>query len=334
MLYRRLLSIMLMVTLVLFSYPTESNAAKSFSKEDYVMMLSKKEQGNQFVPKDAQAMDKKQLYKSVITSMKAKGISVFDSSKGSRPLTKIEMVDFTYSFLTGKAGSGFIERKYFLKGKGIINKNDIGMIKSYEGDVSFVRYESKKTVSITGSESVMFLDVAETDEDSRLLLQFDDGSELTLGEEAAVEINQMIFDPTKNQRDITIKVAMGKIKVKAAKMAGERNFKIETPTAVIGVRGTEFVVDVDKLGKTKITTIEGLVAVRPNLAGDFKVGKKTFKSKKKVAASSKSDEANCCGVSESVTIQTRAEYEVARPIRVEASLGRSSNSRESAIARS
>ena len=282
----------------LVAIPKEAHSAKVMSKGEYIDLLVQKDlkssHQNEFIPQNASKMKKDDLYKSVLASMAKKGVKPFSSDDLKSPLTKVEMVDFTYAFLTGDAGGNFIERKYFLKEKGVVDPNDIGMVKSYEGDVTFTRFETKKTFGINGSEAVLFKDVAETEEESRLQLVFDDNSELTLGEDSAVEINQMIFDPKKNIRDITVKVAFGKLKVKASKLnTADVNFKIETPTAVIGVRGTEFVVDVNDTGKTKITTIEGLVAVKPNLqpfkinGGSKNVQKKVTKINKVVEKATK-----------------------------------------------
>lgn len=59
------------------------------------------------------------------------------------------------------------------------------------------------------------------------------------------------------------------------------NFKVQTPTAVIGVRGTEFICNVDKDGKTDVVTIEGLVSMKPYIPGKEKEKKESGSKKEK-----------------------------------------------------
>jgi hypothetical protein len=241
----------------------EAKASNGLTKSDYAMMLAKKYNKNKYVPKNTKKMSSENIYKEMLKAMEADGIRFLKPDMGNTPLTKMEFIDFTYSFLTHKMGENGMERKYFLKAEGIVDKNDIGIIKSFEGEASFERHVTKKVVPVTGNEPVLFKDIAETSEESRMELQFDDQSILTLGEETSLEVNEMIFDPKKNTRKTIIKVAYGKIRVEASKLGAARNdLEIVTPTAVIGVRGTEFVVSVGKDGATEVVTLSGLVAVR------------------------------------------------------------------------
>jgi len=242
---------------------SEAKASNGLTKSDYAMMLTKKYGKNKYVPKNSKKMSSENIYKQMLKNMEADGIKFLKPDKGNTPLTKIEFIDFTYSFLTHKKGESGMERKYFLKDKGIVNENDIGIIKSFEGEATFERHKTKTVVPVTGNEPVLFKDIAETAEESRMELQFDDQSVLTLGEETSLEVNEMIFDPKKKTRKTVVNVAYGKIRVKASKLGAARNdLEIVTPTAVIGVRGTEFAVSVDKEGATEIVTLSGLVSVK------------------------------------------------------------------------
>ena len=242
---------------------SEAKASNGLTKSDYAMMLTKQYGKNKYVPKNSKKMSSENIYKQMLKNMEADGIKFLKPDKGNTPLTKMEFINFTYSFLTHKKGENGMERKYFLKDKGIVSENDIGIIKSYEGEATFERHETKQVVPVTGNEPVLFKDIAETAEESRMELQFDDQSVLTLGEETSLEVNEMIFDPKKKTRKTVVKVAYGKIRVKASKLGAARNdLEIVTPTAVIGVRGTEFAVSVDKDGATEIVTLSGLVSVK------------------------------------------------------------------------
>jgi len=252
--------------------PSDAKTAGSgrVTKADFVSMFVDKHfdksQDHPFIPANALSLEKAELYRTVIDLMKIRGIDIFSADEGDTTLTRRDFINFTYSLVTGKRGKFFIQRKYYLKDKGIININDIGAIESFEGLVLLTRLDDKKELEVTGSEPILYRDIAETDENSRLEIVFDDLSILTLGEETAIEINEMIYDPKTNRREALITMTVGRVKIKASKIAAEkRNFRVETPTAVIGVRGTEFIIEVGIKGETRVITIEGLVSVAPNL---------------------------------------------------------------------
>jgi len=253
-----------MVLLPLFTASAATTSGKkSITVSEYVNLLAKEHSKNRFVPKNAAKMAKDKIYTSVAAAMQKDGINLLTPEIANEPLTRLQMIDLTYTFISGKADGSTIEKKYFLKEFGVIDKDDIGLIKSFEGSVVFERARTKQSVKVTGTESVLFRDVAETDEESRLELEFDDKSVLTLGEDTSLVINEMIFDPAKQTRKTIVEVAYGNIRVKASKLESKNtDFEVKTPTAVIGVRGTEFVVSVGKDGKTKVLTLEGLVGVK------------------------------------------------------------------------
>ncbi|MDH3393460.1 MAG: FecR family protein, partial [Desulfobulbaceae bacterium] len=219
--------------------------------------------GSSILPANVSSLTPSQLLTSIAGTLNKSGID-FDSPDGvDTPLTRVDFINITYMFLGDRTARNFIERKYYLKDKGIVNPKDVGIFTQFEGIVRATRFTTRDSVEVSGSEPVLFKDVIETDEESRVMLRFDDMSVLTLGEESIVEINEMIYDPKKNTRNTLVKLVRGKLRVKASKIATENpNFEVRTPTAVIGVRGTEFVVDVDAKGGTKVITLEGLVSMQ------------------------------------------------------------------------
>lgn len=59
-----------------------------------------------------------------------------------------------------------------------------------------------------------------------------------------------------------LRMNQGQVRSKVRRFTNPRsNFRIETPTGVAGVRGTEFVVIVQPDGETQVITVDGLVAV-------------------------------------------------------------------------
>lgn len=93
-------------------------------------------------------------------------------------------------------------------------------------------------------------DRIETAVDSRLRIELIDGSILSLGEEADLDLSEFEFDPREKKRSALFGMDIGKVRVFANDLEGfrKRDFKIQTPTAICGVRGTLFLVWVKSKG--------------------------------------------------------------------------------------
>jgi ferric-dicitrate binding protein FerR (iron transport regulator) len=109
-------------------------------------------------------------------------------------------------------------------------------------------------------------DVIKTLKGGRLVLGLTDGSQAIIGEQTTVEITDLSRSP----RTI-FNVLRGKTRIKIEKMGGRPNpYRVNTPTAVIAVRGTLF--DVLVSGKeTRVLVYEGEVAVSNQASPDVQV---------------------------------------------------------------
>lgn len=72
-----------------------------------------------------------------------------------------------------------------------------------------------------------------------------DGTVLTLGPNTTVDLNQFQFDATTQKGNFALDLLQGSIRVVTGLLAriNPDLFKISTPTAVVGVRGTDFIVE-------------------------------------------------------------------------------------------
>ncbi len=111
----------------------------------------------------------------------------------------------------------------------------------------------------------MTLDVGDrvkTSPDSAALLTFFDGSTLTLQPNTDIEIEQLELDANQQTITIVLKQWTGNTWSHVVKMADlGSHYEIKTPSAVALVRGTQFLVEVDEIGATIVSTAEGLVSV-------------------------------------------------------------------------
>ncbi len=217
-----------------------------------------------YVPEGVEKLSPKERYQAVAKSLAEKGIMTLLGSRPEQPLSRVEYITLTYLLAGGTPGTSLAQQKAFLKSRGVLNKYDIGHVKSFQGNVTVTRDGDEKAIKITGAEPVIFRDLDETDFGARLELQLDDGSILIIGEDTVLKIDEMIYDPKTNRRSVNLRMTIGNIRVKVSKntVSGSK-FQVVTPTTVTGVRGTEFTVSVDEQGTTRVLTLEGAVAVRP-----------------------------------------------------------------------
>ena len=91
----------------------------------------------------------------------------------------------------------------------------------------------------------------------RIRLQLNDGSILTLASETKLVLNQSVYDPESQTRSSFINMTFGKARflVKKIKDITDSNFKIRTPTAVVGIRGSDFIITAD-ISSTEVVTLD------------------------------------------------------------------------------
>lgn len=102
-----------------------------------------------------------------------------------------------------------------------------------------------------------------TGEDGHLVLRLPDGSTLILPARSAARVEVLNgFRGTEDQ-DVRLKLERGRVEAQAAPQRGPAaRFRVDTPTAVIGVRGTEFRVGADpELDLSRAEVTEGRVGV-------------------------------------------------------------------------
>ncbi len=136
---------------------------------------------------------------------------------------------------------------------------DIGSISELKGDASINRTGISLDATIDlGVES--YDDVRTSN--SRVGITFVDDSVVRLTEHSKLILDEVIFDPDPNKSRIGLTFASGTARFITGKIGGinKENIKISTPTSQIGIRGTDFTVTVDELGRS-------LVILLPDING-------------------------------------------------------------------
>ncbi|HPT44428.1 MAG TPA: FecR family protein [Candidatus Rifleibacterium sp.] len=122
------------------------------------------------------------------------------------------------------------------------------------GQVKLTRVGNTKTDIINQSCELFSGDLLETLRESKAVLTYTDGTTMRIKERTLVEVQPM-----------SIKVFKGKTWYKFTKRGSE--FKIETPTLIAGIRGTEFEVTVTSRKRSAVSVVEGAVAVKSIASG-------------------------------------------------------------------
>lgn len=101
----------------------------------------------------------------------------------------------------------------------------------------------------------------QTDSSSQADIKLEDGSEVYLDASTDIEINQADFK-SGGPNTVILKQNSGTTTCEVVKLpTPDSQFEIQTPSAVVSVKGTHFITSVDSKGNTHVTVENGVVAV-------------------------------------------------------------------------
>lgn len=91
----------------------------------------------------------------------------------------------------------------------------------------------------------------------RLRIDFIDDTRVDITEHSRLVIDEFVYDPNQNIGKLSLKASLGTVRYASGQIAKKykQNVKIRTPSATIGVRGTDFVMLVDEIGNSMITLL-------------------------------------------------------------------------------
>ena len=131
--------------------------------------------------------------------------------------------------------------------------SEIGGISELRGNGEITRVDSSETFTAELDSDIHSFDDVRTG-NGRLAIQFVDDSILKLTEHSKVVIDKFIFDPDPSKSQMAFNMASGTARFITGKlgMINKENISIKTPTATIGIRGTDFTTTVDELGRSLV----------------------------------------------------------------------------------
>jgi hypothetical protein len=131
--------------------------------------------------------------------------------------------------------------------------SNIGSVTKFSGSGAIERDEGFEIYEIEKDLNVKMLDVVATAK-GRVQIDFIDETRVDVTEHSRLVIDDFVYDPASQKGSLSLKASLGTIRYASGQIArtSRQNVKITTPTAVIGVRGTDFTMTVDEIGSSTI----------------------------------------------------------------------------------
>jgi|TARA_R110000822_G_C15259128_1_gene488082 hypothetical protein len=134
------------------------------------------------------------------------------------------------------------------------NSEDVGAVDKAVGWRQIIRDLDK--IEPNQGQDVISKDDLRTGE-GRLQVRFQDDSKLRMTEHTRIVIDNVVFDDDPSKSDLAMTFAQGTARFISGGLGkvDKENIRLKTPTASIGIRGTDFTVTVDEFGKTLVVLL-------------------------------------------------------------------------------
>lgn len=155
----------------------------------------------------------------------------------------------------------------------------VGTITEQTGPVASITRNKASIPTIVSTPVEM--DDAVVTANVRLGITFKDDSKVQITEQSKLVIDSFVYDSSKQDAGkLGLKVALGTARFASGQIAKHtpENLKVETPTATVGVRGTDFTLTVDEIGRSLIILLPSCPTGWKNIEKDCIVGEITVTS--------------------------------------------------------
>jgi hypothetical protein len=129
--------------------------------------------------------------------------------------------------------------------------SSVGKVTEQTGPAEIVR--SKKSIESKVNSSVEMNDTIVTAK-ARAQITFEDNTTVKITEQSKLIIDDFVYDPKKGSGKVAMKVVLGTARYASGQIAknNPQAVDVKTPTATIAVRGTDFSMTVDELGRSLV----------------------------------------------------------------------------------
>ena len=131
---------------------------------------------------------------------------------------------------------------------------NIGQVADQKGNGAIER--GRDLVGSGVGTEIQSMDAAVTT-NGTMRIDFIDDTRVDITQHSKLIIDEFVFDPANDIGSLSLKASLGTVRYASGQIAKKykQNVKIRTPSATIGVRGTDFVMVVDEVGGSLITLL-------------------------------------------------------------------------------
>jgi len=129
----------------------------------------------------------------------------------------------------------------------------IGEVTQLEGNGVIDRKDGDKGIVVEKELDVFSYDTVKTG-NGKVGIEFIDATRVDVTQHSKLIIDEFVYDPNSKTGKLSLKASIGTVRYASGQIAknSATNVKITTPTATIGVRGTDFTMTIDETGSSTI----------------------------------------------------------------------------------
>ena len=129
----------------------------------------------------------------------------------------------------------------------------IGEVTQLEGNGVIDRKDGDKGIVVEKELDIFSYDTVKTG-NGKIGIEFIDATRVDVTQHSKLIIDEFVYDPNSKTGKLSLKAKLGTVRYASGQIAknSATNVKITTPTATIGVRGTDFTMTIDEVGSSTI----------------------------------------------------------------------------------
>jgi hypothetical protein len=157
-----------------------------------------------------------------------------------------------------------------LFGSSALAEQKVGQVIALSGKATVSHGKSAKPETLAAHDPIYEKDVIQTEPAAKVKIGFDDGTQVTLAELSSLEIREFVVTPKPKTPNAFFVLAAGAFRAIVNNLSSRDAFKVQTPTAIAAVKGTDWMGEV-KAGSTGVAVLQGKVGVsnvNPAIAGE------------------------------------------------------------------
>ena len=142
-------------------------------------------------------------------------------------------------------------------------KGGVAKVALLKGNASLVKADEKVAQPLTQGATLSNGDLVTTGKNTRIELKLPDGSYLRYDEETTFKMESVAYDKNRKRRDMSVSLILGKTWAKVTRLSGIKGrFAISAKTAIAGVRGTVYRMNVNQDDSVMVKVYWGNVVVK------------------------------------------------------------------------